>query len=248
MSVKVLVVGEVCVDKFIYCDVKRLSPEAPVPVLNPIYTVENQGMAGNTLENIKALSPEYHTVLVGQPEFITKTRYVEEKSNHMFFRVDEGEDKITRFKWTPAIDVMLGEADIVVVSDYNKGFLTNGDLKEIARKSKLSILDSKRKLTNDLIKDFTFVKLNESERNSNPDLSLDNIITTLGKRGAEYKGVIYESPNPQDTIDVSGAGDTFTAAFIIKFYQLQDQAAAIKFANRKAAEVVNKRGVATPTI
>ena len=51
---KVLVVGEICVDKFIYCEVKRLSPEAPVPVLTPLHTVENPGMAGNTIENVKA--------------------------------------------------------------------------------------------------------------------------------------------------------------------------------------------------
>ena len=246
MAVKVLVIGEICVDQFIYCEAKRLSPEAPVPVLNPVKTVKNQGMAGNTLANVKALAPDYYTMSLGQNEPITKTRYVEEKSNHMFLRLDEGENTITPFKWTMDIDVLIGQSDIVIVSDYNKGFLSDGDLKEIARKSKLSILDSKRKLTNELISGFTFVKLNESERLNNPNLTSDNIITTLGKKGAEYKNILFESPNPQDTIDVSGAGDTFTAAFIVKYHQLKDERAAIKFANRKAAEVVAKRGVVTP--
>ena len=245
---KVLVIGEICVDQFVYCNAPRLSPEAPVPVLNPIKTIKNQGMAGNTLENVRALAPDYYTMALGQREPITKTRYVEEKSNHMFFRVDEGETTITPFRWTLDIDLMIGQADIVIVSDYNKGYLSNADIREIGRKSKLSILDSKRKLTNEIISPFTFVKLNESEALSNPDLTLDNIITTLGKRGAEYKGVIYESPNPQDTIDVSGAGDTFTAAFIVKYHQLKDERAAIKFANRKAAEVVSKRGVVVPSL
>jgi bifunctional ADP-heptose synthase (sugar kinase/adenylyltransferase) len=246
MAVKVLVIGEICVDQFVYCEAKRLSPEAPVPVLNPVKTVKNQGMAGNTLANVKALAPDYYTMSLGQNEPITKTRYVEEKSNHMFLRLDEGETTITPFKWTMDIDVLIGQSDIVIVSDYNKGFLSNIDLKEIARKSKLSILDSKRKLTNELISGFTFVKLNESERLNNPNLTSDNIITTLGKKGAEYKNILFESPNPQDTIDVSGAGDTFTAAFVVKYYQLKDERAAIKFANRKAAEVVAKRGVVTP--
>lgn len=246
MSVKVLVIGEICTDKFVYCDIKRLSPEAPVPVLNPIETVKNQGMAGNTIANLKALVPKYYTMLLGQNETITKTRYVEKKSNHMFFRVDEGEDKITPFKWSLMVDTMLGEADIVVVSDYNKGFLTNSDLKEIARKSKLSILDSKRKLTDDIIEKFTFVKLNESERLNNPNLTLDNIITTLGGDGAKYKNTHLPSPNPQQTIDVSGAGDTFTAAFIVKYFETKDVLSSINFANRKASEVVSKRGVVTP--
>jgi len=244
--VKVLVIGEICVDQFVYCEAKRLSPEAPVPVLNPVKTVKNQGMAGNTLANVKALAPDYYTMSLGQNEPITKTRYVEEKSNHMFLRLDEGETTITPFKWTMDIDVLIGQSDIVIVSDYNKGFLSDGDLKEIARKSKLSILDSKRKLTNELISGFTFVKLNESERLNNPNLTSDNIITTLGKKGAEYKNILFESPNPQDTIDVSGAGDTFTAAFVVKYHQLKDERAAIKFANRKASEVVAKRGVVIP--
>ena len=243
---KVLVIGEICVDQFVYCEAKRLSPEAPVPVLNPVKTVKNQGMAGNTLANVKALAPDYYTMSLGQNEPITKTRYVEEKSNHMFLRLDEGETTITPFKWTMDIDVLIGQSDIVIVSDYNKGFLSNIDLKGIARKSTLSILDSKRKLTNDIIEEFTFVKLNESERLNNPQLTTDNIITTLGKKGAEYKNVLFESPDPQDTIDVSGAGDTFTAAFIVKYFQLKDERAAIKFANRKASEVVSRRGVVTP--
>jgi D-glycero-beta-D-manno-heptose-7-phosphate kinase len=245
---KVLVIGEICVDKFVYCEAKRLSPEAPVPVLTPVKTIKNQGMAGNTLANVKALAPEYYTMSLGQNEPITKTRYVEEKSNHMFLRVDEGETTITPFKWSMDIDVMIGQSDIVIVSDYNKGFLSNADLKEIGRKSKLSILDSKRRLTNDIVEAFTFVKLNESERLNNPKLQGDNIITTLGKSGAEYKNVIFESPDPQDTIDVSGAGDTFTSAFIVKYFQLQDENTAIKFANRKASEVVSKRGVVVPDL
>ena len=197
-KMKVLVIGETCVDKFVYCDAKRLSPEAPVPVLTPLKTVENPGMAGNTYANVKALAPDAVMASVHQKSEITKTRYVEEKSNHMFLRVDEGENFDCQFTWGPLADSTIAEADIVIVSDYNKGFLSNADIKEIARKSKLSIIDSKRKLTNDLIQNYTFVKLNESERLNNPDLTTDNIITTLGKRGAEYKNVLFESPNPQD--------------------------------------------------
>jgi bifunctional ADP-heptose synthase (sugar kinase/adenylyltransferase) len=243
---KVLVIGETCVDKFVYCDAKRLSPEAPVPVLTPFKSVENPGMAGNTYENVKALAPKAIMASITQKAKITKTRYVEEKSNHMFLRVDEGENFDCKFTWGVFADSTIAEADIVIVSDYNKGFLSNADLKEIARKSKLSILDSKRKLTNDVVKEFTFVKLNESENINNPNLTADNIITTLGKKGAEYKNVLFESPKPQDTIDVSGAGDTFTASFIVKYFETKDERIAIKFANEKAAEVVSKRGVVIP--
>ena len=165
----------------------------------------------------------------------------------MFFRVDEGEDDMEPFKWEIDTDVLIGQADIVIVSDYDKGFLRDLDLIEIGNKSTLSILDSKRKLTNDITKNFDFVKLNKSERNSNPDLTTNNIITTLGSLGAEYQSTIYPSPNPQQTIDVSGAGDTFTAAFIIKYYETKDVDLSIEFANEKSAEVVSKRGVVVPS-
>ena len=45
---------------------------------------------------------------------------------------------------------------------------------------------------------------------------------------------------------VMTAGDTFTAAFIIKFYQSFEESPAIKFANQKSSEVVARRGVVTP--
>ena len=35
-SMRILIIGESCIDRFIYGKVNRLSPEAPVPVVNPI--------------------------------------------------------------------------------------------------------------------------------------------------------------------------------------------------------------------
>jgi D-beta-D-heptose 7-phosphate kinase/D-beta-D-heptose 1-phosphate adenosyltransferase len=245
--IKILVIGEKCVDKFVYCKTNRISPEAPVPVINPINTTTNPGMAGNTVANVKALFPDVEVKGIHQTQNITKTRFVEDKSNHMFVRLDEGDDFNDTFTWDEKAYASIKESDVVIVSDYDKGFLSDSDLKAIAYRSKLSILDSKRKLTDDIIKDFTFVKLNESEDNNNKSLNKDNVIVTLGKRGAWYKEVLYHSPNPQDTIDVSGAGDTFTAAFIVKYFELKQEDKAIQFANEKASEVVSKRGVVVPS-
>ena len=55
-NIKVVVIGENCTDKFVYGDVNRLCPEAPVPVLNPRKITKNPGMAGNVVENLKALN------------------------------------------------------------------------------------------------------------------------------------------------------------------------------------------------
>lgn len=246
MGKKIIVIGETCVDEFIYCEVNRLSPEAPVPVLNPLKTVRNKGMAGNTVTNIKALLPKCDVIQFSPTKTPTKTRYIEQKSNHMFFRFDVGDNEIKPFKWKDYYKKFIEDADLVIVSDYNKGYLTDEDLKKIAIYSKLSILDSKRKLNNNLTKHFTFVKLNEEESQSNFDLDKSNVITTLGPAGAMWNDVIYPSPKPQETIDVSGAGDTFTATFSIKYLDTKDIPLSILYANEKSSEVVSKRGVVTP--
>ena len=243
---KILVIGEVCTDKFIYCKINRLSPEAPVPVLTPTHTTKNSGMAGNVVANLKALEPICITMLLGQTEVITKTRYVEEKSNHMFLRVDEGEKNVTPIKWTKDFETIIKDSDLVIVSDYNKGFLDTTSLWNIGHLSKLSILDTKRKLTPDIANKFSFIKLNEGESINNKHLDPKNIIVTLGSKGTYYNGELIPQNNPQQTIDVSGAGDTFVAAFILDYSKFKDVKKAIVCANEAAAKVVSKRGVATP--
>jgi D-beta-D-heptose 7-phosphate kinase/D-beta-D-heptose 1-phosphate adenosyltransferase len=243
---KIVIIGEHCTDKFVYCKVERLSPEAPVPILNPVSKTENEGMAGNVYQNIIALDNSADVRLINQLEKITKKRYVDLKSNHIFLRVDSGENKITPFKMNAEIENLIKNSDIVIVSDYNKGFLDNGDLWNIAHLAKLSILDTKRKLTSDVASKFSFIKLNESESNNNKHLNFKNIIVTLGSKGATYNGELIPQNYPQQTIDVSGAGDTFVAAFALKFFEILEERPSIEYANGIASIVVSKRGVVTP--
>ena len=69
---------------------------------------------------------------------------------------------------------------------------------------------------------------------------------TLGMKGAKHNDVIYPSPSPKQTMDVSGAGDTFTASFILKYKETNNISESIVFANLMASIVVSKRGVTTP--
>lgn len=243
---RITVIGENCKDIFIYGDCNRLSPEAPVPVMIPIETKENLGMSGNVVKNIEALS-DARIVHICQTEVIKKTRYVDKKSNHMFLRVDEGESNIQTLDLNISKTNAIVNSDIVIVSDYDKGFLTDETIKKIGSIAKLSILDSKKKLSKEIIESYTFVKLNESEYKQNIQFKeCKNIITTLGSKGAQFDGKIYPSPSPKETIDVSGAGDTFTASFILKYSETKNVETSIIFANEMASVVVSKRGVATP--
>jgi D-beta-D-heptose 7-phosphate kinase/D-beta-D-heptose 1-phosphate adenosyltransferase len=245
--IKILVIGEKCIDRFMYCDVSRFSPEAPVPVLNPIEIVENDGMAGNVVRNILAMKNDSLVTHWYQDEIIKKTRFVEKKSNHMFLRLDEGEKNISKVELNKDRLNDISNFDIVIVSDYGKGFMTNNDLLTIGMNSKISILDSKRKLSKEIVNSFTFVKLNEKESIQNSDLlECRNILVTLGSKGTKFNDDLYPSPNPQETIDVSGAGDTFTSAFILKYLETGNIKSSIIYANEMASIVVSKRGVATP--
>lgn len=246
--IKILVIGEKCTDKFIYCDVFRLSPEAPVPILTPIEIIENDGMSGNVVRNLLSLNNDILITHWYQDEKITKTRFVEKKSNHMFFRLDEGENRISTIDLDEKRLLELGDFDIIIVSDYNKGFINDDELVLIGGMSKLSILDSKRKLSDSIINNYTFVKLNEFESIHNRELldNHDNIIITLGSKGSKYKDKVYPCDSPKETIDVSGAGDTFTASFILKYNETSNIEDAIIFANKMASIVVSKRGVAVP--
>jgi bifunctional ADP-heptose synthase (sugar kinase/adenylyltransferase) len=246
---RITIIGELCHDVFIYGDVKRLCPEAPVPVLTDIITESNLGMAGNVRENLRVHNPSLKISLIHQTNSITKTRYIDHKTNHMFLRVDEGEDNIDSLVLTSEKIEDISESDLVIVSDYNKGFLSEETLIQIGKLSKLSIIDTKKIITENLIKSFTFIKLNEHEyqRNKNiSDKNKDKVIITLGMNGAKHDDIVFLSPSPKQTIDVSGAGDTFTAFFSLKYFETKNISEAITFANQMASIVVSKRGVATP--
>ena len=247
---KILVIGELCIDRFVYGDTKRLSPEAPVPVFNPIETIENKGMAGNVVENVKSLYGDCEVLHWYQKENIIKSRYVDYKSNHMFIRIDDENIPCIGLTYlTPEQRRTISESDLVIISDYNKGYLSSDIIKNIASLSKLIILDSKKVLNYSTIIDVNFVKLNYTEYLNNKELCdkhTDKFIITKGKDGAKYNEVDYISTNPQQTIDVSGAGDTFMASFGLKYLLTNSIENSINFANEVCADVVNKKGVSLP--
>lgn len=247
---KITVIGELCEDVFIYGDSNRLSPEAPVPVFIPWNAKRNDGMAGNVVRNIISIQPTTEVKFYHQRKEITKTRYVHSKSNHIFLRVDEGENSpVDGFYMSEDFIMDARTSSALIVSDYDKGFLTHAGLTNISSYCGLNILDSKKKLNESILEKYDFVKLNESEYENNKSLVNSfkhKVLITLGRRGVMWNDKTYESEAPKDTIDVSGAGDTFVAAFTIKYLETKDVEQSIIFANEMAGIVVTKKGVTTP--
>ena len=244
---KILVIGDSCTDVFIYGRCTRLNPEAPIPVFEPTKTVTNQGMAGNVVANLNKLGVQ-KVELITNYEQISKTRYVEYKSNQMLLRVDSN-DSVTNSFDIKKVD--FDSYDAVIVSDYDKGFLTNNDIKKIGEKSKLSFIDTKKTIDLENFKEYTFVKMNEVEwercerYGAKYDEWKENLIVTMSERGCMFNGRRFEVDNSVEVRDLSGAGDTWMASFAFKFTETSDVDESIKFSNDNSTLVVQKRGVTT---
>lgn len=242
---RVLVVGDSCTDVFTYGRCERLCPEAPVPVFLPEDTKYNGGMAINVFENLRALGVQCD-ILTNDIRPV-KTRYVDTISNQLLLRVDE-KDSIRRVDISLLNSKNLENYDAIVISDYNKGFLTVEDIEYISDKNKNVFIDSKKSF-GEWCHNIKFVKINEKEFLLNESFFKNeyfgNLIVTKGKHGAvlnnEHNFPIEEE---HDVRDLSGAGDTFFAALVADYLNNNDICAAIKFANKCASWVVTQKGVA----
>ena len=185
----ILVIGESSRDVFVYCDALRLCPDVPVPVLNVIDQSENPGMAKNVQRNIKSLIENCDIITNDNWFNVTKTRYVHEKSNHTFFRVDSSH-KI------PKIDLSKIDYDyeIIVISDYDKGFLSTDDIELICSNHSNVFIDTK-KILGSWADKARFIKINDFEYKNSEKYITNNlankIIHTMGSDGCEYMGVNY---------------------------------------------------------
>jgi D-beta-D-heptose 7-phosphate kinase/D-beta-D-heptose 1-phosphate adenosyltransferase len=236
----ILVIGESCRDIFTYCEALRLCPDVPVPVLNITNQSENSGMAKNVQRNILNKINNCDIVTNNNWQHITKTRYVHEKTNHTFFRVDVPHD---------IKPINLNEIDynykIIVISDYDKGFLSTSDISTICNNHNNVFIDTK-KILGDWALNARFIKINDYEyQKSKPTLTpeLENkIIHTVGEEGCYYQSKQYKVKKV-DVKDTSGAGDSFIAALVVNYLRTEDIDKAIKFANECASEVVKHKGV-----
>ena len=244
---RVLLIGDSCTDVYVYGDVKRLNPEAPVPILEPKRQDTTRGMAWNVYNNLTVFGMS--VFMLTNEEEITKTRYIDEKSNQQILRVDD-EPEITPLPYKePFIDDRSAYHklhhgvpeedwyDIMVISDYNKGYITQEKLFELVDWfDGPIIIDSKK--TN--LPDNCYIKVNDLEYDKLETKS-DNVIITKGGKGTEYQGKTYPAEKV-NVFDVVGAGDTFLAALTYGYLKYNSIEEAIPFANKAAAIAVSHTG------
>lgn len=235
---KVLVIGDSCTDVYKYGSVERLCPEAPVPVFKYLYETKTEGMAGNVYNNLKSLG--INVDIITNLQNIKKIRYVDQKTNYLLLREDI-EEKITE---KIQIDInCLAQYDLIVISDYEKGLITQ-EIYEIVRNNfKGPIFVDTKKKDISIFKQ-SYIKINETEFNSLVKDSPEcEIVVTLGSKGAMYKNTIYPGKVVK-VFDVSGAGDSFMAGLVAGFLLTKSLQDSIPFANICAANVVKSPGTA----
>jgi len=230
-QLKVLLIGDSCTDEYVYGTCERMNPEAPVPILKLNKKETKKGMAWNVRENLMSFGMEVN--IITNEESITKTRYIDERYNQQFLRVDD--EPVLK-----PMDYELPEEkfDALVISDYDKGFLSTEKVFELVEWFDGPVfIDSKK---TKLPKKSCFVKINDLEYNK-LDKPAKNLIITRGSKGAEYRGKLYPGEKV-DVFDAVGAGDTFLSA-LVYFYLLYGKIEdAIPYANKAAAVAVQNFG------
>jgi len=237
-SFQILLIGDSCTDRYVYGSVKRISPEAPIPILVSDREVSKPGMCLNVQENLINLGCKVTTLTNTQK--ITKTRFIDSRG-YQLLRVD---DEPILDPWDGLLP-NLTYIDAVVLSDYNKGFLTYEAMEHIiASFSRSVFIDTKKQ---DLARfEGAYVKINKDEYLQAKSLN-SNLIVTLGKDGAQYQNILYPTKEIELT-DVCGAGDTFLAALCYAFLATNDLARSIEFANAAASVTVQHLGNYAPTL
>ncbi|MBS3096374.1 bifunctional hydroxymethylpyrimidine kinase/phosphomethylpyrimidine kinase [Candidatus Woesearchaeota archaeon] len=177
---KILVIGDIMLDKYIWGDVSRISPEAPVQVVNVMRETYEAGGAANVANNVSALTGNaFMAGIAGNDEakrilldelskkgidtggiFLDKDKPTTQKvriigKSQQLLRVDyekkEHVHKDIEGKMISFLDKIIKQVDVIVVSDYAKGVIT-----------KAVIVDPKPK-HKDLYANVTLVTPNNAE-------------------------------------------------------------------------------------
>jgi rfaE bifunctional protein kinase chain/domain len=150
-TTRVLVVGDVMLDRYWFGDAERISPEAPVPVVRVIRTEERPGGAANVARNVAALGSRVTLLSVtgaDEPGTTLERLLAGEGVRTLFhrdaalsttvkLRVIGRQQQLLRidFETLPSHEVLsdkladfdrlLPDADVVILSDYGKGGLAH---------------------------------------------------------------------------------------------------------------------------
>jgi D-glycero-beta-D-manno-heptose-7-phosphate kinase len=150
-TLKILVVGDVMLDEYLFGDVSRISPEAPVPICKVERREARPGGAANVARNVAAMGAQVQLLsLVGDDDAadvlshllhaedvphhfqidktsrtISKQRVIGRQQQMLRIDIEEAFSDAARTEITAAFTTLLQDAQLVIFSDYAKGVLKN---------------------------------------------------------------------------------------------------------------------------
>ena len=240
---KVLVFGDVITDKYIYGTSSRISPEAPVPIVNINKVSTSLGGAGLVYENLKSLGVDVTLLETEQPRSV-KTRII--CDGHYITRLDEDEYADSNAVLQNVLRSDFSQWEYVILSDYNKGVLdcSKEIIEHINKFNCKVIVDPKRDA--DFYQGAWLVKPNAKELlDFNFNNWQDNIITTDAGNNvvATIDTIKYTIPVEKvEVSDVTGAGDCFLAGFVYALTKGYSYKKCLEIANRGATKSVRHSG------
>jgi len=295
-SARVLVVGDAMLDRYWFGEVERISPEAPVPIVKIDHEEERAGGAANVARNAAALGAQVTLLSVvgadepgARLEALLKREHIHPQLHHdrdikttVKLRVIAGrKQQLLRvdFETSPSHEVLasklrdfkriLGDMDVVILSDYGKGGLTHiVKMISMARRAGKKVLvdpkgeDYSRYSGATLITpnraEFRQVaggwngerELTERAQKLRHKLGVQALLVTRGEEGMtlfEDGTRFHVRTQAREVSDVSGAGDTVIATLAVALAGGARMKEAVRLANRAAGIVVGKFGTAVVT-
>ena len=292
---KLLVVGDVMLDRYWFGDSDRISPEAPVPVVQVSKVDERLGGAANVARNVAALGANT-TILgvVGEDEAgnrigellrqsgvnsqlevdpkvptTVKLRVIARQQPLILLDLEETPSQTTLEQMMARFEKALGAADVLVLSDYGKGALSQvATMIETSRaKNKVILVDPKGE-DYEKYRGATLITPNRSElrqvvgrwtdeddltqraQDLRRSLGIHALLLTRSEEGMSMftdQGVSHVRAQAREVFDVSGAGDTVIATLAVALAAQWPLDRAMALANRAGGIVVGKLGTATVT-
>lgn len=299
---KILIIGDVMLDKYYFGSVERISPEAPVPIVNIRKEESRLGGAANVANNIASLGGQPllcgvvgHDFFGREIERISKQKNIKTsllKSEYPTItkaRIIGGKQQIVRVDYADqnklksdgirllkaTVSNQLHEYDILVISDYGKGLISEElciSLIRYARKiGKKIIVDPKGEnwkkysgadIVTPNVKELSDIvgytvpntdrAIEKASREAIEAHQLTALLVTRSEKGmsliSNMTPPLHIPTHSEEVFDVSGAGDTVIATLSICLANGFNIIDAMKTANIAAGIVVKKIGTATLTI
>ncbi len=277
---KVLIVGDIMLDTYLKGEVSRISAEAPSPILKVDNEYNLLGGAGNVASNIVSLGGK--AILFsfigddtqgeilkrllkehGIESFLDKDDKTTQKiriisGNQQLARADREETKEKTFsqEFKTDLEKKAVEADVIVISDYNKGAITR-DLMDFLKQFQQKIIVDPKPINKELYKDVFLITPNEKEiiemtsvedieqaGNKLKEELRTNVLLTRGRNGMSlFSDKRVDIPTyAREVFNVVGAGDTAISALALAISSGASINEAAIIANYAAGITVEKEG------